>query len=131
MKPVIVVTRYPDQASEVIPVAFKRPVQIIILDFGGSFEIGHIGPEDRNEVMGWIEGHREEVKHLSKDHPARAMVEQAISEVLDEIDEKDLWGICFKCGDAYDLYGDGGWDEDDNPLCPECADKAERRRHHA
>lgn len=84
LKPVILVTRYPDDPTEVIPIGFDEEPQVIILDFGAGFTIGSIEEGEVGEVLDWVEFHQKEVEGLDPDHPARITVEYAINEVLSE-----------------------------------------------
>lgn len=81
-KPVVVVVRHPDFGNET---TVFGDVEVIDMDLGGSFDVTAIHYHDIEAVTSWAAAHRNEAKKLPEGHPARALIEEQVSSVLERL----------------------------------------------
>jgi hypothetical protein len=81
-KPVVVVVRHPDLGNETTTFG---DVEVIDMDLGGSFDVTAIKHDDLEAVTSWAASHRNEAAKLPKGHPARDLIEEQVSSVLEQL----------------------------------------------
>lgn len=82
--PVVLVVRDPDTSDDIRRYGLPANVEVIYLDLGSSFDIGHPGGWwERVEASEWVEVHLEQIQGLPPGHGARAHVEAVVAAVCE------------------------------------------------
>lgn len=99
MKPVIVVTRHPDDGDDIQTFGMEKEPTIVYLDLGASFDVTHLSShwddDDKAEVIAWAYYQKGEADACGNDE-AKACAYRVIESVLAKLG--DDWSVL----DRYD-----------------------------